>query len=171
MILYIEAPLLSRTLLTKTHTIDIPRKDFRLNIERVWENDIIQIKINVDGKVNDLIVEVDRVHFYVGQRTEGGVPTSLLTKKLYGPNIIENEDNMFFEIDVEGHLNILLDNTGSLYPKTVQITKVFEFSSNIKYATTILRNLSFLTCFILLIYGFIENYDEITYHFNKIETL
>lgn len=166
-IISFETPLISNILLSKTDIIDIPRKDFRLNIERVWKGDIIQLEIKVRGEDNDLYVEVERVNFYIGPRTESGVPTSLYTEILYGPEKIEDLKILKFDIDVEGHLNIILNNTASLYPKTVIITKIFEYATNVMYATLIIRNLSLLGSLILFIFGFVENYEVFDKIFKK----
>jgi len=166
-IISLETPLISNILLTKTEVVDIPRKDFRLNIERVWKNDLIRLEIEVEGEEEDIYIEIERVHFYIGQRTEGGVPTSLYTKILYGPEKIEKSELLIFEIDVGGHLNIIMNNTASLYPKTVKITKVFEYSTNVRYTTSIIRNLSLVSGVLLFIFGIVENYEEIEKIFKK----
>ena len=72
-----------------------------------------------------------------------------------------------FDIDVEGHLKIILNNTASLYPKTVIITKIFQYATNVMYATLIIRNLSLLGSLILFIFGFVENYEVFDKIFKK----
>lgn len=156
-----QVPLISQVLLRRTEVIDVPRKDFRLNIVRVWEDDLVRVELEVEGEEEDLIVTVERAHFWVGPRQEGGTPTSIFTRKLFGPSAVGSSEDLLFEVDVEGHLNIMLDNTDSSYPKTVTLTTVFEESTNVKYATLIVRNLSFLGGGILLLFGFVDNYDEV----------
>lgn len=156
----VEVPLISQVFLRNTDVIDVPRKDFRLNIVRVWEDDIVRIEIEVEGE-EDLVVTVERAHFWIGARQEGGTPANIFTKKYFGPSRVEGSEDLLFEIDVEGHLNVYLDNTNSSYPKTVTLTTVFEKSTNVRYATLIIRNLCLLGGGILLLFGWVDNYDEI----------
>lgn len=160
----VEVPLLSQVFLRSTDVIDVPRKDFRLNIVRVWKDDIVRMELEVEG---DLIVTVERAHFWIGTRQEGGTPARIFTKKYYGPSRVEGYEDFLFEIDVEGHLNVMLDNTNSSYPKTVRLTTVFEKSTNVKYATLIIRNLCLLGGGILMLFGWVDNYDEIMARLGK----
>ena len=157
----VQVPLISQVFLRRTEVIDVPRKDFRLNIVRVWEDDVIRMELEVEGEEDDLLVTVERAHFWVGERQEGGTPTRIFTKKYFGPDIVGGSEEFLFEVDVEGHLNVYLDNTDSSYPKTVRLTTVFEKSTNVKYATLIMRNLALLGGGILILFGWVDNYDEI----------
>jgi hypothetical protein len=163
----LQVPLFSQVFLRRTDVIDIPRMDFRLNIVRVWEDDVVRIEMEVEGEEDDLLVTVERAHFWVGARQEGGTPASIFTRKFFGPSTVEGSEDFLFEVDVEGHLNIYLDNTDSSYPKTVRLTTVFEKSTNVKYATLIIRNLSLLGSGILLLFGWVDNYEEIMARLGK----
>jgi len=161
-----EVPLISRNLLKSTEVIDVPRKDFRLDVTRVWEDDVVRMELEVEGG-DDLIVTVERAHFWIGPRQEGGTPARIFTVKYFGPSIVAASEEFLFEIDVEGHLNVMLDNTESSYPKTVTLTTVFEKSTNVMYATLIVRNLCLLGSFVLIIFGAVDNYDEIMARLGK----
>ena len=159
--LSLEAPLLSQVFLRKTVVVEVPRLDFRLHVERVWKDDTVRMEFQVAGEVDDINLHVERVHFYVAPRQEGGVPARIFTKNLYGPSMVEGSEVFVFDIDVEGHLNIMLDNTGSSHPKTVRIKTVFEKSTNMALATLIMRNISFLGGGVLILFGIMDNYEEI----------
>ncbi len=163
----VQVPLISQVFLRSTEVIDVPRMDFRLNIVRVWEDDVVRMELEVEGEDEDLLVTVERVHFWVGVRQEGGTPASIFTRNYFGPSTVEGSEDFLFEIDVEGHLNVMLDNTNSSYPKTVRLTTVFEMSTNVRYATLIIRNLCLLGSGILLLFGWVDNYDEIMARLGK----
>lgn len=163
----LESPLISKLLLTKNVVIEIPRKDFRLRVERVWRGDIVRLDFDVHGGDGDLNILIERVHFYIGPRMEQGAPAKILTNMVYGPSIVNEHDSVILHIDLEGHLNILLNNTYSSLPKTVTMTTVFERSTNVEYGTMMIRNLMALAGVLLLLLGFIENYYEIKKRLKK----
>ncbi|MGD2201325.1 MAG: hypothetical protein PVJ38_06830 [Candidatus Bathyarchaeota archaeon] len=156
-----EASLLSETFLRRNLVFEVPRKDFRLHVERVWEGDIIRLEFEVEGGDRDLYVTVDRTHFYIGPRQEYGAPTMVLTLNLLGPELIKKTETLTFDIDLEGHLNIVLNNTLSTMPKTVTYRRVFERSTNLEYGTRIVRNMSILTSIVFFIIAIVENYEYI----------
>ncbi len=43
-----QAPLLSKRLLTRTVVFEIPRRDFRLHVERVWRGDVVRLDFEVE---------------------------------------------------------------------------------------------------------------------------
>ena len=162
----VEVPLISQVFLRSTDVIDVPRKDFRLNIVRVWEDDVVRMELEVEGD-DDLIVTIERAHFWIGTRQEGGTPARIFTRNYFGPSTVEGSEDFLFEIDVEGHLNVMLDNTNSSNPKTVRLTTVFEKSTNVRYATLIIRNLCLLGGGILMLFGWVDNYEEIMARLGK----
>lgn len=155
-----QAPLISRLLLTKTDVLEIPRKDFRLLVERVWRGDVVRLDVDVQKGEGTLYIFVERVHFYIGPRQEFGVPARIFTSTVHGPSRIDEFESVRLDIDLEGHLNILLNNTSSLYPKTVSFTRVFEKSTNVEYGTIIFRNMCILAGSVSLFIGFLQNYEE-----------
>lgn len=161
----IGAPFISTSLFRKNIVIEIPRKDFRLNVMRVWKGDIVCLNFFIQGGDSDLNLLIERVHFYIGPRMEQGAPARILTTKVYGPSIVNGSDSVTLNIDLEGHLNILLNNTYSSQPKTVKMTRVFERSTNVEYGTRIIRNLMLLAGGLMLFLGFLENYDQIIKRF------
>lgn len=157
----LEAPLISKLLLTNEVVIEIPRKDFRLRVKRVWQGDVLRLDFDVKGGDGDLYLHIERVHFYIGPRLEQGAPSKILTTTVHGPSLVNGSDSITLNVDLEGHLNILLNNTYSPQPKTVTLTTVFERSTNVEYATKIIRNLMLIGGGVLLLLGLLENYDEI----------
>jgi len=156
-----QAPLLSRLLLTRTVVFEIPRRDFRLHVERVWQDDIIRFELQVRGGDEDIYWFVERTHFYIPPREEFGAPARVLTRTIHENSLITGEESIPFTIDLEGHLNIFINNTVSSMPKTVTFTRIFEKSTNVIYATLIIRNLFALASFTFLILAIAENYPEI----------
>ncbi len=156
-----QAPLLSRLLLTRTVVFEIPRRDFRLHVERVWRGDVVRLDIDVEGGDEDIYVYVERTHFYIAPRVEFGAPARVLTATVHDTSLISGSDSISLTIDLEGHLNIFINNTISPMPKTVTFTRVFERSTNMIYATLIIRNLSALASFTFVLLAVEENYLEI----------
>lgn len=156
-----QASLISRILLTKTTTIEVPRKDFRLLVERVWKGDVVRFDIGVQGGEDDLHILIERIHFYIGPRQEYGAPASIFSTVVHGPDTIHDSDSVTLDIDLGGHLNILLNNTASPYPKTVTFTRAFEKSTNVEYGAKIIRNMCILFGGVSLFIGLLENYEEI----------
>ena len=163
LIIAAEAPLLSQIFLTKNVVLEIPRKDFRLRIERLWQGDVIRLEFDVQGGEEDLYLLIERFHFYIGPRREFGVPASIFTSTVLGPSLITGSESLTYTADIEGHLNIFFNNTVSTQPKTVTFTRVFKKSTNMVYATLIIRNLCLLAGGVLLLLGLLENYDDIRY--------
>ncbi len=155
-----QAPTISRLLLTKTDVLEIPRKDFRLLVERVWRGDVVRLDFDVQRGEGGLYLFVERVHFYIGPRQEFGDPAQIFTSTVHGPSRVDEFESVRLDIDLEGHLNILLNNTSSLYPKTVSFTRVFEKSTNVEYGTIIFRNMCILSGSVFLAAGFLQNYEE-----------
>jgi hypothetical protein len=156
-----QATLFSKVFLTRTVVFEIPRKDFRLHVERVWQGDKIKLNFDVEGGGNDIYVYVERTHFYLAPRVEFGAPARVITNTIHETSLINSSDSISLDIDLEGHLNIFINNTISSMPKTVTLTRLFEKSTNMIYATLIIRNLFAFASFVLLILATIENYDEI----------
>ena len=156
-----QAPLLSRLLLTRTVVFEVPRKDFRLHVERVWRGDVVSLNFEVEGGDEDIYVYVERTHFYVAPRVEFGAPARVLTKTVHESSRITGSESIPLTIDLEGHLNIFINNTISPMPKTVTFTRVFERSTNMIYATLIIRNLFSLASFTFVLLAVAENYLEI----------
>jgi len=156
-----QAPLLSRLFLTKTVVFEIPRRDFRLHVERVWRGDVVRLDFDVDGGDENIFVYVERTHFYIAPRVEFGAPARVLTKTVHDSSLISGSDSIPLTIDLEGHLNIFINNTVSQIPKTVTFTRVFERSTNMIYATLIIRNLFSLASFTFVILAVAENFLEI----------
>jgi hypothetical protein len=156
-----QAPLLSRLLLTRTVVFEIPRREFRLHVERVWQGDVVRLEFHVQGGDEDIYLFVERTHFYIAPRVEFGAPARVLTETVHENSIISGSDSVPFTIDLEGHLNIFINNTISPMPKTVTYTRIFERSTNMIYATLIIRNLFALASFTFLILAIAENYLEI----------
>ena len=159
LIINFEAPFLSRTFLNRTLIFEIPRKDFRLHVERVWKGDIIRLDLEIEGGDEDLYLFVERTHFYVGPRQEYGTPRTVLSTTYLGNDLIDGTDSFTFDIDLEGHLNIFMNNSISPMPKTVTYHRIFLRSTNLIYGTLIIRNLSILTSCIMFIIALIENYE------------
>ena len=156
-----QATLFSKVFLTRTVVFEIPRKDFRLHVERVWQGDKIKLNFDVEGGDNDIYVYVERTHFYIAPRVEFGAPARVITNTIHETSLIKSSESVSLDIDLEGHLNIFINNTISSMPKTVTLTRVFEKSTNMIYATLIIRNLFAFASFIFLILATIDNYDEI----------
>jgi len=156
----IEAPLFSRLVYAKSTVLEIPRKDFRVHSERVWQGDVVRLDVDVRGGNGDLYLLVDRVHFYIGTREERGAPTKILTTRIHEPSLITGSYSVTLTADLEGHLNIFFNNTLSPQPKTVTFTRVFERSTNVEYATLIIRNLSVLGGGLLLFIGLVMRSEE-----------
>ena len=156
-----QAPLLSRLLLTKTVIFEIPRRDFRLHVERVWRGDVVRLDFEVEGGDENIYVYVERTHFYIAPRVEYGAPARVLTATVHDSSLISGSDSIPLTIDLEGHLNIFINNTMASMPKTVTFTRVFERSTNMIYATLIIRNLLSLASFTFVLLGIAENYLEI----------
>ena len=129
-------------------------------MERVWKGDVVRLEFKVKGGDGDLSISIDRVHFYIGQRQEGGVPTQVFFDCIHGPVEFTVSYNVTLNADLGGHLNILLNNTSSPYPKTVILTRVFERSTNVEYATAVFRNLGFLGAGMVLFLGRFEGHDD-----------
>jgi hypothetical protein len=161
LIVNIEAPLLSRTFLQRSLVFEVPRKDFRLHVERVWKGDVVRLEFDVEGGDQDLYITVERTHFYIGPRQEFGAPTMVLTLNYLGPELIEESETLTFDIDLEGHLNIVLNNTVSNMPKTVTYRRVFERSTNMVYGTRLIRNMTVLASIVFFIVAIAENYEYI----------
>jgi hypothetical protein len=161
LLIYSQSSFLSKYLLTRTVVFEIPRKDFRLHVERVWKGDLVRLDFEVEGGNKDIFLNVERAHFYIPPRVEFGSPARILTKTVYETNLINGTVSISLSIDLEGHLNIFINNTASSMPKTVKFTRVFEKSTNIIYTTLIVRNFSILTSFIFVILAILENYNEI----------
>lgn len=158
-----EASLLSQVFLKKTVILEIPRKDFRLRVERLWQGDVIQLDFDIQGGEEDLYILIERFHFYIGTRQEFGVPASIFTSTVLGPSLITGSESLTYTADLEGHINIFFNNTVFTQPKTVTFTRIFKKSTNMMYATVIIRNLCLLAGGVLLILGLLENYDDIRY--------
>jgi len=156
-----QAPLLSKLLLTKTVVFEIPRKDFRLHVERVWSGDVVRLHFEVEGGDENIYVYVERTHFYIAPRVEYGAPARVLTATVHDSSLISGSESIPLTIDLEGHLNIFINNTISLMPKTVTFTRVFERSTNMIYGTLIIRNLFSLASFTFVLLAIAENYVEI----------
>jgi len=156
-----QAPLLSRLLLTRTVVFEIPRRDFRLHVERIWKGDVIRLDFEVEGGDEDIYVYVERTHFYIAPRVEFGAPARVLTAKVHDSSLISGSDSIPLTIDLEGHLNIFINNTISPMPKTVTFTRVFERSTNVIYASLIIRNLFSLASFTFVLLAVAENYLEV----------
>jgi hypothetical protein len=153
-----QAPLLSKLLLTKTVVFEIPRRDFRLHVERVWRGDVVRLDFEVGGGDENIYVYVERTHFYIAPRVEYGAPARVLTATVHDSSLISGSDSIPLTIDLEGHLNIFINNTISSMPKTVTFTRVFERSTNMIYATLIIRNLLSLASITFVLLGIAENY-------------
>lgn len=158
-----EAPLLSQIFLTKKVVLEIPREDFRFRVERIWQGDVIRLDFDVQGGEEDLYILIERFHFYIGPRQEFGVPASIFTLTVLGPSLIKGSESLTYTADLEGHLNILFNNTVFTQPKTVTFTRIFKKSTNMVYATLIIRNLCLLAGGVLLLLGLLDNYDDIRY--------
>jgi hypothetical protein len=130
-------------------------------VERVWQGDVIRLDFQVQGGDEDVYLYVERTHFYIAPRVEFGAPARVLTTTIHENSLISVEESIPFTIDLEGHLNIFINNTISPMPKTVTYTRVFERSTNMIYATLIIRNLFALASFTFLILAVAENYLEI----------
>jgi hypothetical protein len=130
-------------------------------VERVWEGDVIRLEFQVRGGDEDIYLSVERTHFYIPPRIEFGAPARVLTATVHENSLISGLESIPLTIDLEGHLNIFINNTVSPMPKTVTYTRVFERSTNIIYATLIIRNLFALASFTFLILAVAENYLEI----------
>jgi hypothetical protein len=163
MVISAEAPILSQIFLTKTVILEIPRKEFRIQVERIFQGDMLSFDFDVQGGKRDLYITIERTHFYIGPRQEFGAPARIFTSTVLHPSLIIGSESLKYTSDLEGHLNIFFNNTKSTEPKTVTYTMVFEKSSNMKYATGILRNLCILAGGILLLLGIVENYEEKRY--------
>ena len=156
-----QAPLLSKLLLTKTVVFEIPRRDFRLHVERVWRGDVVRLDFEVEGGDESVFVNVERTHFYIAPRVEFGAPARVLTKTVHDSSIISGSESIPLTIDLEGHLNIFINNTIAPMPKTVTFTRVFERSTNMIYSTLIIRNLLSLASFTFILLAIAENQTEI----------
>ena len=160
MLISSQAPLLSRLFLTKTVVFEIPRKDFRLHVERVWRGDVVRLDFDVEGGDENIYVNVERTHFYIAPRVEFGAPARVLTQKIHGSSLISGSDSIPLDIDLEGHLNIFINNTIAPMPKTVTFTRVFERSTNMIYATVIIRNLLTLASFTFVLLAVAELFRD-----------
>ena len=156
-----QIPSISRFLYTNTVTIEIPRREFRLLVKRVWRGDVVRLDFDVLKGEDEISILVERAHFYIGSRQETGAPTNIFTAILYGPNLVMGSESVSLDIDVEGHLNIIFDNTQSFYPKTITVTTVFEKSTNVEYGAKIFRNLCLVVGAVSFFYGIVQNYEEI----------
>ena len=158
-----EAPLLSKIFLTKMVILEIPRKDFRLHVERIFLGDELRLEFDVQGGKRDIYISIERTHFYIGPRGEIGVPASVFTSTIIQPKLIVGSESIDYIAELEGHLNIFFNNTVSNEPKTVTYRIVFEKSSNMKYITGIIRNLLLLTGSISVMVGLIISYEDYRY--------
>jgi len=154
-----SSPQISRSLLRRTIVYEIPRYDFRIQVERVWKGDMVRLDIEVQGGEGDLYLFVERSHFYIPARQEFGPPARVITHTLQDSSLIVGSDTATFTADLEGHLNILLNNTLSPQPKTVRYFRVFLRSTNVEYTTLIIRNVSLLVGAAFILIGLIENYE------------
>jgi hypothetical protein len=155
-----SAPAIASSVYSRSIVWEIPRREFRMHVERVWEGDIVRLEFEVLESADDLSILIDRVHFYIGPRQEGGTPTRVLFDCVYGPVEFTASHSVTLTADLGGHLNILLNNTASPYPKTVVLTRVFERSTNVEYATAVLRNLGFLGAGMVLFLGNFRGHKE-----------
>lgn len=158
-----EAPLLSQIFLTKTVILEIPRKEFRLQVERIFLGDVLRLDLDVQGGKRDLYITIERTHFYIGPRGEIGVPASIFTSTVIHPRLIIGSESFKYTADLEGHLNIFFNNTKSTEPKSVTYSMVFEKSSNMMYITGIIRNLCIFTGAISILVGLIIYYEDFRY--------
>lgn len=155
-----SAPVIASNAYARSIVWEIPRREFRMHVERVWEGDVVRLEFEVHGGGEDLSILIDRVHFYIGPRQEGGTPTRVLFDCVHGPVEFTGSHNVTITADLEGDLNILLNNTSSPYPKTVILMRVFERSTNVEYAAAVFRNLGFLGAGMLLFLGNFRDHED-----------
>ena len=155
-----SAPAIASSAYSRSIVWEIPRREFRMHVERIWEGDVVRLEFEVKGGADDLSILIDRVHFYIGPRQEGGTPTRVLFNCVHGPVEFTATHNITMTADLGGHLNILLNNTASPYPKTVVLTRVFERSTNVEYAAAVFRNLGFLGAGMVLFLGNFRGHKE-----------
>lgn len=158
----VQAQQISRLLLSKNLTIEIPPYQFRVHTIRVWKQDTIRLTVQVRGGQGEIYLLVERIHLHIGDLTETGRSRRIIKTIIYNPGLIKGRDNTHLTADLDGHLNIILNNTQFPQPKTVKLRQVFEKSMKIQYATLLIRNFSLLFGGIILLLGLFEKPSERT---------